>query len=146
MFFFRDNDDYRVQPITNLDIFRPLRSIDPFSILDGSFGIHQFPALDLIDTNEAFIVEANIPGYKKHQIAVSVKGDTLEIKGQPQPSDANPPKQYIYRERFFGNFTRGLVLPESVNADQVVASLEDGVLNITIPKVKAKEGRKIIIN
>ncbi len=101
-----------------------------------------FPTVNLWENDENLFVEAEVPGLKAEHLDVTVVGDELTIKGE-RVEDLPPDGSFHRRERGVGSFTRVIRLPSEVNADQVQAALNDGVLLLTLPKAEAARPRKI---
>ncbi len=101
-----------------------------------------FPAVNVWENNDNLFVEAEVPGVKPEQLDVTVVGDELTIKGE-RPEELQGDPAFHRRERGQGSFTRIIRLSSEVNADNVQASLNDGVLLLTLPKVEAAKPRKI---
>ena len=104
----------------------------------------QFPAINVWDEGDALVAEAELPGLKSEDIDVSVVGNELTIKGERKPlTEAGV--SYHRHERGTGSFTRVLRLPVEVNAENVQATLRDGVLNVRMPKAEVAKPRKISV-
>jgi len=134
-----------------------------FSALAGAPAFAQpksFPAVNVWEDEAAMHVEAELPGYSMDDIEVSVFGSELMIKSGPKaaacgcetgangPSEAattNPQPQFIRRERFCGQFERTIGLPVEIDGERVGASLQHGVLKVTLPKAKAAMPRKVTV-
>lgn len=104
-----------------------------------------FPALNVWQTDEALVAEAELPGFKMDDLELLVTDDTLTIKGRRQihwPEQA----EVIRAERAAGEFERTLSLPFPIDADRVDATLTSGILRITMPKSEAVRPRKITIS
>jgi HSP20 family protein len=103
---------------------------------------HGFPAMNIWEDANCLFAEAEVPGLSMKDIEVTVEGDSLTVKGHRETLDA---REYTYhrRERGTGEFCRTLRLPVEINADQVEATLSDGVLKIKLPKAEAAKARKI---
>jgi HSP20 family protein len=101
-----------------------------------------FPALVVSERGSDFVVEAELPGMKLDDIELLVMGDELTIKGERKEPSLAGAREHR-RERAFGTFYRAIRLPVEVEADAVKASLENGVLTVTLPKAKAALPRKI---
>lgn len=101
------------------------------------------PALDMTETPETLVVEAEVPGIDPAQVEISVVGDTLTLKGEKQEERERKSDAYRWTERRFGSFYRAMTLPVPVRADDVTAAAKDGVLTITLPKSEAAKARKI---
>jgi HSP20 family protein len=131
----------------------PLTSAPPlhgWGVMDqGS----RFPAVNLSEHGDAFLVEAELPGLGADQVDVSVNGEELVIRGsRPEisvGSDKNDggSDQMVWhrRERGAGSFERRLSLPAAIDAEHVEARLVDGVLRVTCPKAAEARPRKITV-
>ena len=102
------------------------------------------PAVDLYETPEAFILEADLPGAKASDVKVEVEGDKLLLHGQRSAERSHRDGRFYCQERSFGDFLRHLTLPESVNKDEIKAEFSDGVLRVILPKLKKGEKRPSI--
>lgn len=95
----------------------------------------EYPLTDLIDEGDHYIIEASLPGVKKQNISVEIGADTVRIKGQINlESWRNEDAKYLLRERRRQDFTKEILLPETVNQRETEAELCEGVLTIRIPK------------
>ncbi len=101
-----------------------------------------YPAINLWEGGDAMLVEAELPGLTEKDVEVSVVGNELTIRGRrtEQPIAG---VTHHRRERSCGEFARVLRLPVDVEADQVQATLHDGVLTIRLPKIAAVKPRKV---
>jgi HSP20 family protein len=102
------------------------------------------PSVDVKDEEGKIIVAADIPGVEKGDISISVKGDMLEITAEKKEEKEEKEEGYLRRERSYRKFYRSIPLPTEVDKDKAEASLKDGVLKISMPKLKeAEEVKKI---
>jgi HSP20 family protein len=101
-----------------------------------------FPAINVWEDGDKLYVEAEIPGVKSETLDVTVVGGELTIKGE-RPATAEEGLTFHRRERGTGSFIRVVHLPVEVDANQVDAALNDGVLLITLPKSEAAKPRKV---
>ncbi len=92
------------------------------------------PSIKVSEDGESFHAELDIPGIKLEDVEVTVVGDELTIAGERKASD---------EARGFGSFRRVIGLPDEVDAEKVSATLNLGVLRITLPKAEAVKPRKI---
>lgn len=99
------------------------------------------PAIDLYETPEAFILEADIPGAKREDIKVEVEGAELIIEGSRCFKRNHGRMRFHYQERCCGEFVRQVALPQSVNKDRIEAEYKDGVLKVTLPKANHRSKR-----
>ncbi|KAF8649624.1 hypothetical protein AX16_005713 [Volvariella volvacea WC 439] len=97
---------------------------------------HFKPRMDLHENAEQNLVTATfeLPGMKKEDIAIDLHDGRLTISGENEISSEYEENGYTVRERRFGKFSRTLQLPQGVKAEEVRASIEDGVLTVTFLK------------
>ncbi len=105
------------------------------------------PVIDFQDKEDHFLVEAEIPGIDKEDIEVEVKEDKLTISAEKEEEVKEEGEDYIRQERGYHSFYRELPMPDNVLTDEVEASLENGILNIQLPKKEPekKKGKTIEI-
>ncbi len=115
---------------------------DPFRMLDemerSFFGGNNHPAMntfrtDVTDTGDAFVLDAELPGFKKEDIKIDVENDCLTISAERKVDEEEKQKNFIKRERFYGSFSRSFDV-SGVNVDGIEAAYNDGVLKLTMPK------------
>jgi HSP20 family protein len=100
------------------------------------FESRAYPRVDIRETNTQFVLEAEVPGLSKDQVKVEVKDDTLTIRGEKR-DDAQKDGKYNVREIKRSSFIRSFSLPPSVvDKTSVKAKFQDGLLEVTIGKVK----------
>ena len=133
---FREMDDIR----TGFD--RLLERISPSLYGEGMW----MPAVDIKDTGENLVVKAEVPGFDKKDINISLTGDTITISGKMQEEKEEKKAQYLYRERVSGSFTRSFTLPVPVDREKVKATCKDGVLEIILPKAEEAKTKEIKVN
>ncbi len=102
-----------------------------------------FP-VDVYETADAFVVKAFMPGITPDQVNIDIERDMVTIHGKPQLHEAKGFRT-IWSETKFGPFTRSFTVPLPVEADKVQATLEQGVLTLTLPKAESVRPRKIHI-
>lgn len=104
-----------------------------------------YPSVDVSEDKKEIKVEADLPGIKKENIDVNVDGNVLTIKGQRKREEETKEEDYYCCERSYGTFRRSFTLPSNIDADKVKAKFKDGVLALTIPKLKETKGKQIEI-
>jgi HSP20 family protein len=104
------------------------------------------PALDLSETEDAFVVEAALPGLKPEDVQVTFENNVLTIKGEVRQEAEDKKRNYHRVERRYGAFQRSIGLPSTVRADAIQASLTNGVLRLDIPKAEEVKPRRISVN
>lgn len=101
------------------------------------------PALDVEESQDAYIVRANLPGVPLADISVNIHEDLLTIAGETVSEARGEDSRMLIRERRSGKFSRSLRFPTVVNGEAIEASFEDGVLSITLPKAEHLKPRQI---
>lgn len=96
-------------------------------------------SVDVIEEDDRYKVLADLPGFKPDDVKIEVEDDVLSISGEHQESEEQKEQDYVRRERRYGSFSRSLALPPGVSADDIEATFENGVLEVSIPKPKAEE-------
>jgi HSP20 family protein len=110
-----------------------------WSVQDSGERIATLP-VDVVATENVFVLRADIPGAKPEDMEIKVEGDTLTIRGEiPTNEDAD----YVLRERYAGKFARVLRLNVPVDSEKVEASFADGILTLTLPKTEESLPRLI---
>lgn len=92
------------------------------------------PCCNMEETDDAFIVEVELPGVTKDNVHLHVEGDTLHIAGERQASAERQGRSYLYLEQHYGRFERQLRLPGSVDREAIQAEFRDGILTVVLPK------------
>jgi HSP20 family protein len=101
------------------------------------------PSVDLIRRDDALVLRADIPGIKPEDVKIEVEDNVLTVSGAHREETEEKKENYMRRERRYGSFSRSMVLPKGVTADDIEATTEDGVLEVTIPAPKAAEKQKV---
>jgi HSP20 family protein len=101
--------------------------------------------LDVLEEEGQYVVKASLPGIDPEQVEITLTDNVLTIKGETKRESENEKNNYHIRERHFGNFMRQISLPVSVEADQVDANYENGVLTLHLPKAEAVKPKKISV-
>jgi len=103
-----------------------------------------WPAVNVVETKEAFVYRAEVPGLGEGDVVVQVEDDSLLLRGE-RKSDAPGGYEVHLRERAPITFARKLPLPGRVDAEGVTATMKDGVLTVTLPKAKDTLPRQIAV-
>ena len=132
--------------ITRWDPFRELETVNERlnrifgrSLLsdfsrDPIAGADWYPAVDVAETSEEFIVKAELPDMKREDIKVSVDGGTLRITGERSQEKEEKHKRFHRIERSHGTFSRLFSLPSTVDEAKLAAEYKDGMLTVHLPK------------
>jgi HSP20 family protein len=92
------------------------------------------PQCDMVETDEAIIVEIELPGVTRKDVHVEVEGDMLRLTGERRATLERRGRHHHYTERRYGHFARQLRLPGSVDREAIQARFHAGILTITLPK------------
>lgn len=122
----------------NLDYFPSI--LDEFLKPDWFGGsqnaLASVPAVNIKETDQAFTLELAVPGKKKEDFSIEIDRNVLtiasETKTENEQKDTNG--RYTRREYSYASFSRSFTLPQTVNAEMIQASYEDGVLHVQLPK------------
>ena len=104
-----------------------------------------FPVTDISETPESLTLRLEVPGLTRDQIKISVENNTLSVRGEKVQETSSEDESFHRTERSFGAFERSFALPPYVDTDQVKASLNDGVLAISLPRREEAKAREISI-
>lgn len=100
----------------------------------GSDVLINQPAVNIVETNQAFTLELAAPGFEKSDFVLKVEDDYLTISAKREAKTENQNERYTRREFRFDAFERSFKLPETVNQEAIGAVYENGVLVVTLPK------------
>lgn len=102
-------------------------------------------AVDVYETDEELVVKARTAGVEKEDLDVSISDGILTITGTLSSGDDSAATNWHIQECYWGEFSRTLALPVPVKEDEAKASLKEGVLSISFPKVQQEQAKKIAI-
>lgn len=103
------------------------------------------PAMDLVETDDHYVLRADLPGLSDDDVNVELQDNVLTVSGERRTEHQDRQEGYYRLERAFGGFSRSLTLPEGVDPDGVQAHFDRGVLEISIPKPEQKKPRQVQI-
>ncbi len=134
------------------DQFRPLEQMFeelwrgfPFRTEGNGGPTFLRPAMDVVENDHNVTIRLDLPGMKSEDVHVEIEDHVLTVSGETGDTVEKEGDRYHYRERYSGSFRRSLRLPNTIDADKVDASFENGVLNITLPKMPQAQPKKIQI-
>ena len=104
------------------------------------------PAVDVLESKDAYLIRAELPGMNRDDIKVEVKDGKLVLSGETKSEKPAEGIAYRHVERVAAKFWRSFSLPETAKSDGVEASYKDGILEIRVPKAEEAKPRKIEIN
>ena len=104
------------------------------------------PSMDLVETDDHFVLRADLPGLSEGDVAIELEDNVLTVSGE-RKAEHEEKKEGFYRvERSYGQFRRSLTLPDGVDADAIAARFDRGVLEVRIPKPEERKPRRIEIS
>jgi HSP20 family protein len=103
------------------------------------------PAVDVEEEKDAIVVRAELPGLKAEDVKIDLDKNVLTLSGERRLDKAREKEGFRRIERRYGSFARSFALPETVDGDNIDASLTDGVLTVRIPKRPNAVPRKIAV-
>jgi HSP20 family protein len=103
------------------------------------------PMTDIYETKESYVFKVELPGFKKEDIKVEFSGETLTLRGERKQEEETKNENLHRLERSYGLFERSFTIPKNVDAKKIEASLKDGILVLTIPKVEEAQTKAIPI-
>ena len=117
--------------------WEPLKEIlDKFFEEDWEINMTPKMATDVYETDKDFVVEMQVPGYKKDNIKISFQNDYLKVEGHEAESKEEKEKNYWRKEISKGSFIRIIPLPKKIDVKKSKATFKDGILKIVLPKIE----------
>lgn len=101
------------------------------------------PAVDVLDDKDRLTVKAELPGFKREDLDVSVHDNNLVISGERKSDEEKKDGEFYRSERFYGKFHRSISLPSTVDTGKIQAKYRDGVLTVTLPKSEKARAKQI---
>src|SRR3989344_6564111 len=101
--------------------------------------------IDVYQTPAEIVIKSTIAGVDSEDIDISITNDMVTIKGKREKDEEIKEQDYYYQECYWGPFSRSVILPVEVDADQAKASMKNGILTIKLPKIEKIKTRKISV-
>src|ERR1043165_4506706 len=109
----------------------------------SSGAVELMPSMDVTETDKEIEITAELPGLEEKDVQINLADNLLTIRGEKKAEKEQKEKDYRLVERSYGSFARTLELPEGVNPDAVKATIDKGVLKVTVPKPAPAQVKKI---
>jgi HSP20 family protein len=103
------------------------------------------PAIDVVETDDAIVLKAELAGMKPEDIRIEVQDNVLTLSGERRFEEEVKEDKFYRIERRYGSFSRSLALPPTADESKVDANYEDGVLQITVHKAEVAKPKKITV-
>lgn len=124
-------------------VARELLSWDPFS---GARQVSAYvPPFEVKETNEAFVLKADVPGVAEADLDIAVHNSVLTVSGTRHAEERQEGDNFALYERQYGSFSRSFSLPDTADGERIEAKLDAGVLTLTIWKKAEAKPRKIAL-
>jgi len=104
------------------------------------------PAMDLVEEGEQYVLRADLPGVGEDDVSVELEDNVLTVSGERKSEHREQGDGFRRIERSSGSFSRSLTLPEGIDAEQIRARFEQGVLEVRVPKPEQRKPRRIEIS
>jgi HSP20 family protein len=114
-----------------------------FPVFSGSGAGEMLPSVDVTETDKQIEITAELPGLEEKDVQVNFADNVLTIRGEKKAEKEEKDKTYRLVERSYGSFVRSLELPDGVDANTIKASIDKGVLKVTVPKPAPAQVKKI---
>jgi HSP20 family protein len=102
--------------------------------------------VDVYQSDNNIIIRSTIAGVRSEDIDIDINNDMITIRGKRTEEVVAPEEDYFYKECYWGGFSRSIILPCEVQASKVKASLKNGVLTVTLPKILNKKAVKVSVD
>ena len=102
--------------------------------------------VDIYQSEDAYTIEASVPGFRPEDVEVTIDDNVLTIKGQMKTEEKRDSGGYVHRERRSASVYRQVSLPQQVKADGIEAAFENGVLKVVIPREAKAQPKRIPVS
>lgn len=116
------------------------RGLPAFS---GGGAGEMLPSVDVTETDKQIEITAELPGLEEKDVQVNFADNVLTIRGEKKAEKEEKDKTFRLVERSYGSFVRSLELPDGIDANAIKASIDKGVLKVTVPKPAPAQVKKI---
>lgn len=134
-----------IEPNTGVSLREAVSRLMDDQLVRHDRGLPSLP-VDVIETTDAIVVKAQVPGSSKEQIEIHYEKDILTLKAELPAEVAPENSKFLLKERGHGTISRTFRLPFSVDAEKAQAEYQDGVLSLTLPKLESAKPRQISIS
>jgi HSP20 family protein len=112
---------------------------------DRSLFGHGIPPVDVIEERDTIRLVAELPGVKPEDVSISLENNVLTLRGEKKEEERQDDNVYRF-ERTYGMFERSFTLPATIDANDIVAKFDSGLLTVLLPKVEAAKPRQITVS
>jgi HSP20 family protein len=101
------------------------------------------PRMDMYEEKDELVIRTELPGVRKEDLDISIKGDVLSLKAETKQEDVTKERGYYLCERSFGQYSRSVSLPFAVDTSKASATFENGLLEIRLSKAEEAKPKQI---
>ncbi len=135
----------RVEGTRQSDLFNMMEPFFASSLSsDAPFG-KMLPAVDVSETPEAILINAELPGMAPEDVELHVENNYLIMRGEKKSEHEEKKENAIHKECSYGSFSRSIPLSAEIQADKITAKFKNGVLKVTLPKGEKAQTKRISI-
>ena len=128
--------------VTRRNYGLPSMSLFDAMLRDWNLYANRFPAVDITEGEQAYLLEAELPGYKQEEVKVQVEKHVLKLSSTKESSKEEEKKSLV-TERCYQCFERSFTLPEDVDEEKIDGKFENGLLVLTMPKKEVAKPKAI---
>jgi HSP20 family protein len=121
-------------------LFRPERHEDGLGL--GAWS----PAVDMFEKDDKVVIKAELPGLDKKDVSLDLQNGVLTLKGERKHENEVKEENFYRREMSYGKFVRSFSLPVDVDADNIKAEFQNGLLTVEVPKPEEHKPKQIKVN
>ena len=123
----------------------PNHVLESLFFSDSDSGMTKFPAMDIAEYENELVAVAELPGVKKDEVKVTFEKGVLTVEGQRKPFEVPQDAKVLLNEMRVRNFNRSIEIHIEIDANNISAELENGILRITLPKSPESRPRTISV-
>ena len=104
------------------------------------------PRVDISETDNHFLIKAEVPGIKREDVKVDIVDNVLTIHGERKEEKEEKGRRFHRVECHYGSFSRSFTLPQNTLQDHIDATFKDGVLSLHVPKKQPEKSKQVEVN
>lgn len=133
-------------PLREFDVINDFfDTLNVYSAGNKTGGMRFVPRTDIKETDKEYVIHMETPGLKKEKVKINVVENILSIEAENEEEKSEEAEQYISKEIRRSSFKRSFTLPENVKDEQINAKMDNGILEVTIPKAEEKKPKELEI-
>lgn len=99
--------------------------------------------LDVRAEEDAYVIEAAVPGLTADDLKIEIKDDVLQMRAEMKEDETVEERNYLHREMRYSSFDRSIRVPQDIDLDKVEAKVKNGMLTLRLPRVEEEKPRRI---